>query len=332
MLIPVISAFGAYIFHDQAFSLSLLVLRLQLLWLFYLVLHIFNFSKETIIKLMIVVGIVWAVITIIQQFTYPVYYFSSRSEKRAGVYRFMVHGLQYGSFFLLYFFYQYLVKRKIYYLLLAILGLVGFYFYGTRQFALAAMACMFIATFMVRGRAQLNAITIFLIAVPLLIIFKDVLFAQHIEITKEQFQYGDNIRELSAKFWLNDYWPNHWVAKITGNGPTHELSSYGQEMKFIQVYYGFFRSDVGVIGAFNEFGLLYALNILWVNFKGLSNKYFTKNDKFLKLLFINSILLLLTSQSYSYGGGIPFYCLIFYLTDKAFEEKKFKEQELRLSS
>lgn len=322
ILIPIVSAFGAYIFHDQSFSLTLLISRLHLLWLFYFVLHYFNFSKEKIIKLIVIVGIVWAAITIIQQFTYPVYYFFSQAENRVGIYRFMVNGQQYGAFFLFYFFYQYLIKKKTNYLLFVLIGLVSFYYYGTRQFAIAAMVCMLLAVFMVRGRAQLNAILVLLIVVPILYIYKDVLFTQYIELTTDQIKYGDDIRQLSAKFWLNEYWPNHWIAKITGNGSQHKLSSYGQELELIRIYQGFYRSDVGIIGVYNEFGVLYVFNILLINFKGLRNKYLTYDNKYLKLIFFYSVILLLTSQYYTHPIGIPFYCLIFYLVEKSFEEKK----------
>jgi hypothetical protein len=79
---------------------------------------------------------------------------------------------------------------------------------------------------------------------------------------------------------------------------------------------------VGIIGAYNEFGILYVLNMLWVNIKGLKNKFFTYDTKYLKLLFFYSIILLITSQYYSKSTGIPFYCLVFYLIEKSFAEKK----------
>jgi hypothetical protein len=328
MLIPLLSAYGALIFHDQSLKLSLIISRVNLFWLFYFVLLIFDIPSERIIKMMILVGLAWASLTIIQQVTYPIYYFYSREDSdsysiyRGGVYRYMIYGQQYGAFFIFYFFYQYLTKKNSNYLFYVLFGLVGFYCYGTRQFALAALACLFIAIFLVKGKAQLSAVMIILIAAPVLLLLKDALFAQYIEMTNEQLKYGDDVRQLAAVFFLNEYWPEHWAAKITGNGTPHIYSKYGHEMEIIRLYNHFYRSDVGIIGAYNEFGILYVLNILWVNLKGLKNKFFTNDSKFLKLLFFYSLILLVTSQYYNKSIGIPFYCLVFYLIEKSFEEKK----------
>ncbi len=328
MLIPLLSAYGALLFHDQSLKLSLLILRVNLFWLFYFVLLIFDFPSERIIKMMIFIGLVWAFLTIIQQFTYPHYYFFTKEESdsysiyRGGVYRFMIYGQQYGAFFLFYYFYRYLTQRKSNYLIYVLIGLIGFYCYGTRQFAVSAIACLIIAIFLVKGRAQLNAVMFILIVAPILLSLKDVLFAQYIEMTNEQLKYGDNVRQLGADFFLNEYWPRHWIAKFTGNGPPHLRSNYGQEMELIRVYHHFYRSDVGIIGAYNEFGIFYVLNILWVNFKGLKDKFFSYDNKFLKLLFFYAIILLVTSQYYSKSIGIPFYCLVFYLIEKSFQEKR----------
>jgi hypothetical protein len=337
MLLPAVSAFAAYTFHDQPLSLSFLMLRVNLFWLFYFVLHIFNISAEKIIKLMIAIGAVWIFVTIVQQLTYPVYFFYTRSESdtysiyRSGVYRFMILGQQYGMFLLAFFFYKYLLTKKLNYLLFAGLGLIGFYYYGTRQFAASALACMALAMFLVKGSAKLNAVIAISIGGVVLLLFKDYLFAQYIEMTNEQLQYGDNVRQLAADFFLNEYWP-HWAAKIFGNGPAHFDSDYGYEMELIRDTFHFFRVDVGIIGAYNEFGILYAINIIWVNLKGLQNKYYTYNNRYLKLLFVNALILLILSEYYSKALGIPFYCLIFYLADKSFDEKNEAKNSLELKS
>jgi hypothetical protein len=327
LFIPILSCFSALFFHDQPLDLSFLILRTNFFWLFYFVLHIYNVSTERIIKLILFTGVVWAALTIAQQFTYPKYYFFNRSDTetysilRSGVYRFMISGQQYGMFVLLYFFYRYLLNRKVNYLIFIAIGLIGFYYYGTRQYALAGAACMCISFFVVKGNAKINAILFLLPGLFLIIYLKDFLFGQYIEMTNEQLSYGDDIRQLSGDFWLNEYWP-HWGAKLFGNGKPHILSEYGQEMEKIRDFYHFYRSDVGIIGAYNEFGIFYVLTIIWINIKGMRQKYFRNQDGFLNLLFFYSTILLLTSQSYSSPGGIIFYCFLFYLTEKSFEEKK----------
>jgi hypothetical protein len=185
------------------------------------------------------------------------------------------------------------------------------------------MVCLAITFFLVNGRAKVYAAAVLFIGIPLVFYFRDNLFGQYIEMTAEQFKYGDNIRERSAEFWLNEYWP-HWITKLIGNGTPHILSAYGIEMEKIRDTFHYYRTDVGIIGAYNEYGALYVLNILWLNFVGLKSKFYSDNTKYLKLLFIYTTILLLTTEYYSHLIGMPFYCLLFYLVDKSYEEKKAK--------
>lgn len=339
LFLPFLGTFGAYLYHDQPFYLSFLLLRENFFWLFYFVLHIFEVPKKKVISLMIFVGLVWAILTIGQQITYPHALFYTRgdeesgTESRAGVYRFMLLGQQYGLFILLYFFYKYLISKNaknIYNLLYVLLGLGGFYYFGTRQFALSALMCMGIAILYLKASLRYKYIALLLPIVLITWLFKDVLLGEYIELTNRQMQYGydQDIRVLCANFYLNDYWP-HWTAKILGNGQPHMLSDYGREMDIILAYFHFYRSDVGIIGTFNKFGILYVLNILWIIIKVIRIRIPDSNDLFLKLFFFNALFLLITNESFSNDKVIPFYCFILYLIDKSIEEHKEEKNHLQ---
>ncbi len=325
ILIPFVSAYGALLYHHQSVDLSLLALRPNFYWLLYFALHIFNIPKQKIINLMIFIGAIWIFITIVQQFTYPHYYFYSRDDNdesiyRAGVYRYMVVGHQYGDFILFYFFYNFLLTRKFSNLVFVFLGLLGFYFYGTRQFALSALLCLCVSVFFVSGMHKIYLATFLCIAGAVIFNYRDQLFGQYIEMTSDQLKYGDDIRLLSANFFLTEYWPSR-IARLIGNGAAYASSKYGKEIVNINLYMHYYRSDVGIIGAFNQFGLLYALNILWLNIKGLTGKYFGYKNVYLRLFFLNALILIVLSEYYSNPTVIPFYCFILYLTDKSWEEK-----------
>ncbi|MBC5773715.1 hypothetical protein H8S95_06545 [Pontibacter sp. KCTC 32443] len=322
--IPILSAVGALVFHDQSLSLSLLVLRANFFWLFYFLLHLFNIEPKKIIYLMIVVGLVWVLLTVVQQFTYPDYYFATRTEDesyyflRAGVYRFMLNGHHYGVFITLYFFYNFLVSRKLTNLVFVFIGLSGFYYYGTRQFALALLACMILVLFMVKGKTRFLAFTSLSVCALVIFFYQDVLFGEYVEMTNNQMLNEDEVRLISAHYFLFEYWP-HWLTKVIGNGIPHSLSNYGKEIDYIKENLQLFRSDIGIIGAFNQFGIFYVLNIFWLNIKSLRSRYYTEQTKYLKLIFLYSLLLLLMSEYYANASAIPFFCFILYLVDKSYE-------------
>lgn len=331
--LPFLGIFSALIYHEQPMSLSFISLRTAFFWLFYFVLHAYNIPPKKIIHFMIFVGCVWIFLTVVQQFTYPHYYFYTRDDSddssiyRAGVYRFMLNRHHYGVFVVVYFFYRFLITQKLKNLAFVFIGLLGFYFFGTRQFALAVLLCMCISIFYVKGMAKLNSLVFVTGGLVVLFVFKDVLLSEYIRMTSEQLESNDDIRMLCAQFYFYDYWP-HWTAKIIGNGVPNSDSKYGIEANNIRDYFHFFKSDIGIIGAYNTFGILYVLNIFWLNIKGMKNKYYTRENKYLKLMFINALILIFISEYYFNSSAIPFYCFVLYLVDKAYEEKSLEEPDI----
>lgn len=99
-------------------------------WLVYFAAYSTQISRDDILKLIVFIGIVWAILTIGQQFTYPRVYFFSRAnfenevpfEIRSGIYRYMVQGGYFAMLTSYYAFNQFLCTSQKWYL--AILGLM----------------------------------------------------------------------------------------------------------------------------------------------------------------------------------------------------------------
>lgn len=327
--LPFISSIGAFLYHDQSFWLSFYTLRYTFLWLLYYVLHIYNIPIKKILNILVIIGIGWAFLNIIQQLTYPYYWFSSREDTyetsifRAGVYRFMPYRHHYGYFILLFFFNRFLKFGNIKFLYFTLFALCGFYFFGTRQFlAVAILSIGFMILFHKSGRQSLALFSFFLF-VSIGIYFQDQIFGKFIQLSKEEIN-EDNIRLFSLDFYLNQYWPKEWFARVIGNGKNHlEIGKYAKEILYYNQELKLYRSDVGIIGTYNIYGLLYVVNILWYNIKGLNNKYYLSNNKYIQLVFISSLLLLPLTVYYDHSSAIPFYCLITYLVEKGYSEKRY---------
>lgn len=321
-----LSIVAAYLFHDQSFQLSLLMSKTVLFWLLYFVLHIYGIPAKWLINTIVIVGVIWAVLTVVQQFTYPNFYFYVRDNldgtlQRAGVYRFMPEPKNYGLFLVLYCFTRAIRDYKWRHILFTLLGLVGFYFYGTRQYAVSALCCMMIASVMQPGKKRIYSIFIICIAIGTLFILRESLFSSYIEITNDQLQDDDDVRILAAKYFLFDYWPS-WLTFIFGNGRFHLDSSYGKEMDYLRTTIGYYREDIGIIGALNYFGIIYAINVIYLFIKGTYNKFFTQETQYLKLIFINFFIVLFLSDEYSSATSCVFICFICYLVDQSYFEKK----------
>jgi hypothetical protein len=334
LTLPLISALAALVFHDQSLLLSVMILRTNFFWLLYFVLHIFEIDVKKIINLMVFIGIVWAGITIGEQFTYPRYYFYVRSDEdpyeffRAGIYRFMIYQHQYCLFAVLYFYNQFLESKTFLNIFFVLLGLIGFYYYGFRQVAVAAIVCLILASISQKGSARALSVSVILIFAVALFYLKDILFKEYIEMTANQIEDSESdVRKYAAHFFLFEYWP-HWITIFTGNGVENSKSSYGQEMLYLNRIQSMYRSDVGPIGIINTFGVFYLLNILWNNFKGLRGRYYTPYTQYYRLVFFNALIILMITDSYSVpSGAVPFFCFVFYLVEKSFEEKQNDEYE-----
>lgn len=322
LLLPLLSLIGAYAFHDQPVHLSLLFYRINLFWLFYFVLHIFNISSEKIIKLMIFIGCGWALLTVIQQFTYPIIFFYTRSEDiRGNVVRIMPSGQHFGVFVLLYFFYSFLVSKKETALPFIALGLAGVYFYGSRQTLGMAIVSMLVGVLLLKGLAKWKyLISAVFAALFVVVVMQPSMISEYMELTNRQVSDEDYIRFQAIDFYLNQYWP-HWWAKLLGNGQAHEQAAYGVEMYYITKVLGFHRSDIGIIGVYNAYGVFYILNIIFVCVRAFFMKMPLAKDKYLKLPIFYTAILLPLSVSFSTGSGMCFYALLFFLIDKSLEKE-----------
>lgn len=333
IIIPLISSFGAYFYHKQEFYWSLIELRIIFFWLFYFLLHAYDVSESKIIKLTIKIGVIWALINVIQQFTFPFYLFridvgaggedSMDAFIRDGLLRFRISGHQYGIFLVFFSFYYYLQTRKKILILYVFIGLFGFYYYGTRQILFGILFGLLLCPFLMRG-ASFHFSIIFLFIGGLILIYNiDLLFGSFIKKSNEQLSSEDYIRFLSADFYFNEFWPkDDWFSRFIGNGQPQNLSLYGKEINDIITDMKFFSSDVGIIGGYNKFGVFYVVNVLFSNFKGIFYTYKFQSKRYLLLFFVYAIMLLLLSEFYANVAAIPFYCIIFYLVDKANEQFK----------
>lgn len=320
------SSIPCYIYHNQSIIYTLVIERIAFFWLFYFFLHKSRINPSSLIRIVVVVAAIWAGITILQQFSYPFYAFATREGSsgevpyRAGIYRFLVRGLHYavlaGLMFLTYFF----ITRKYKYLYSYLFFLVGIYFHSARQFIAGYLLASLPLIFFLKGRNRIIAIIISFFIAVLFIVNFDTLFAGYIEQTKEDLN-EDNIRLVSYYFYGYEYFP-HWLCNLLGNGMAYSGSQYGYEFfDHLNEDLGLFRTDVGIVGTYNQYGLIYCLLVVY-SFVKIFFMKIPLNRIYLKLFSIYILALIVLSE-YSYNNYvIPFFCIYFYFIDcYVYEEK-----------
>jgi hypothetical protein len=124
----------------------------------------------------------------------------------------------------------------------------------------------------------------------LFFIFQDIIMGL-VELSETQAsQEEDDVRARSTKFYLTEFYPNK-VNYILGNGASHLANAYGLKVMYYQTVFGYYLSDIGIVGVYVKFGVLYVVGVFI-----LMRKIFTANIEPRYLYFKYSALLLLLNE------------------------------------
>ncbi len=274
MLFPFLSSITCYIYRGQPIINSLIVNREMLLWVFYFFLHWKRVNPQYLINCVCGIGICFALINIIQQITYPSFaYFGVVTnefgilEERNGFYRFRISGSEYVFFLTFYSFYLLLARKSVKSLIFFILGIAGIYLTLTRQLWVAAIISLLLIPLLLSNIQTSKKIlfTIFGSMACILIINNlDTIFGRDLlEQSSNQFYNSDYVRWRAYEFYGLDYWVD-WFNMLLGNGMHAEVAGnqYGAYIRKIYDDFGLFQSDIGIVGVFSQYGLIYVLAIV----------------------------------------------------------------------
>lgn len=330
MLLPFFSIIPCYLIHGQDLVLSVWTMRLWLCWLFYFVLHRMHISEKELIKICIFIAAIWVFLQLIQQFTYPQYYFYTRGENadrievRAGILRYMIAGVSFGVIAFFYYLQNfYTIPKRSRTAIYILFFLLGIYLYMTRQILVTALFCMLIAPIMLNTK-KINKKLLFFIGSCFLLgaiyLLKNH-FMEMIEQTTSELD-EDNIRIASYLFYTS-YWDN-WSCFLFGNGFPHETSNYGKYIYFLEKDLGMYRDDIGIFGELNKYGIIYIIS--YISFIIYFFRKSNQIDLYLKLYLIFILLTMFMIFPFRWGGEFLFFSVFLYLCDLSISKNKIQER------
>lgn len=323
MLFPFISILMAALCHNQDILNSLNATSMHLGYSLFFLLLIWKVPYNSLLKTVIVLGLIWCMIQIIQQITAPVYLFSNSiallqdlevGNDRNGIYRYMPLGYQFGLIFLFYFFQQYLEKKRIYSLIGIVVGLLGVYFTATRQTIGVTILCLIVGLF-ISKKIKLSAFLGFSVLSYLIIMNFDALFGQFIEKTADKDDIS-TVARLNAYeiygFELNDWNP---FKMILGNGDPGRGTMYARFIQNIEMQKWAIRADIGIVGMYFTYGLIYVTAIFLFFIKIFRKWKFI--DLYLKLFVIFIVCTSPMLWHFGYSSAyIGIYSFIYYMLEK----------------
>ena len=327
------SMLGAFVFQDQSFSATAIGQRVIYYYLIYFLLHYMKIPLEYIRKVIVVFAIVYMALYIGQYLLYPTALIKSKMFIDRGTLRIFMPGA--GFLVIAYFIWlhAFFKSYKFKYILLLIAALIVFVLLGTRQ-VLAAMLLLTIV-FMLQSKVIKSRLLFFALIgiaiVPVYFLFQDIINSM-LDLTVSQSQdAGSNVRVKAATYFLVDFNKSNW-AYIIGNGAPG-TSGYTLRMADIAERYGYFRSDLGLIGEYTQYGVLFVIGVFIIFYRSLSSRL-PEDLMFIKYNFLGIIITLVTGGGAfgSYSINILTNCMLLYMIDVYLNEKELSEPGSNASS
>ena len=273
LLVPVLSFLPCWLENGQSPLDSVRVYVPAFVGLTYFLLYQAKIKERDIVTLITVLAVIRTVINIIQQFTFPDYLFCYRPEGldaggyfkdieiRSGIYRYAIEDTYLSMFLVFYYFRRMLKGVSAMNVGLFLFGLVGVYLDQTRQLMLSTfLALVLVVLFSVRFKQKWIILGIIGILVGFVVINSDILLGDLIYITNSDLNYG-NIRLVAYTTYLVEFWGGP-LSVVFGNGPVNWNSSYGEQIAYYQENLRLYRSDIGIVGAANMYGIVTVVFLL----------------------------------------------------------------------
>jgi hypothetical protein len=318
LLFLILGSFPCYFiakaYHNQNFAFSFFANRLIWFYLLYFFAHFYKIRPKLILGLIICIGLFSVFLYYLQLAVYPKILMDINIIKGRGTIRLFVGGMICAQMAYFYFLSQFFAKNNLFYLFLCLLILSIYILQGTRIFIFAFAFLTFInLLFSKRIRSKfLMAFVLSLAIFSLFFIFREI-FTEINRVSNSQVQYlAGGVRLKAARFYLTTFMPHPW-AYIFGNSAPGFGSAYSLQMDLYAYKYGFYLADIGLLGDYIKYGLIFtlagiALLIKVLRFK-ISDKY-----SFLKYYIFSQCMTLITGFGI-FGGADIVLILILYIFD-----------------
>ncbi len=329
LLLPLLSVYSCNVLHGQSYVASLVIYRMHLGWLCYFALWNKKVTLDQVYKVIFFVGLIYALLTLFQQVTYPFAPFGSRTigtdyaimaggiEKRMGFYRFSVGGMYYAAIAL--FICLTYKKTNKNYIVMGILA-ISIIASGNRQtmFSVFLAFCYYVL-YNKKVKHRFPIIVCLLVIIYLLYYYADAIFGSLVNV-KDDFE---SARLVSVVFFWDEVTQN-WLSFLFGNGLGHSSSAYGNEIYYVDGQRAIF-SDVGMLGTMYLWGALYVAAYYILAVKMFFNKYLSAHLKAVLLSFLvaSPIALFLFEI-----GGMLLQGILFYLCDLDIYNNKRNENSI----
>ena len=299
--------------------------------LLYYLLHKWKTDENTIFKFLIGFTAVFGFFEVIQQYTYPTYWFNGREaneitgllEERMGFWRFYLFGIDYCLLAIMLCFGKILKKegkQRINYIFFLICA-VAVYFFLARKDIYAVVSCVAIGTLFYTKKGGIGS----KIFISVLLLCAYLFLSNAMTDLNEQTQTEmgesseDFIRFVAADYFINSF-SNSPLYYIFGSGIPGGKNYLMSQITYLSENLKIYQDDCGFVGFFSKFGLFGLMTQIYILIK------IALNYKHIDMHLLMFALLQLEISFFDFWGNntrnLASWAIFLYLLDKNIEKNK----------
>lgn len=308
------SAFMVNYTRNQSFEQTLYAQRAIFYYLFYFLLHQLKVNIRDLQKIFIYFGIVYIVFYLLQYFAYPYRIFDAFILAHRGTVRVYLAGSDYLAILFFLYAQRFFQFNKLKYLLVVI-GAYSLYILLGGRGTMVIMAFTFVIFLLFSRKVKSRfgiTILIALASILFLFLFQGI-FEELLQDSMRDRNLGKNyVRFVATKFFLTDFYKSS-MAYFTGNGVPGLSGDYPREMMGIKNK-GYFLGDIGTIGLYIQYGILFLIGVLGICYKALVTKL-NENYIYLRYMYLAIIISLPAGAGFGNSDFICFITLTLYMIE-----------------
>jgi hypothetical protein len=301
----VLNAVSALVNNGQGMKDTLLSIGYFYMILVYFFLHEQKPDRKFLENTIIVFAVLYSLFYLMQASAFPRRLFYGNIFYDRGTLRAYFSGsgfLILGYFLLLN---RFFLERKPWYILGSMFFLLILIKSGFRTYSAAAVLLSAIIYVKMVKYSPAN----YLMIVVVVILFMGLLQLEStstiinnmFKVSEEQKAMGERYIRVMARDYFMHAYPQNWSYYVFGGGFPGATGGYSKKMLFMVTEYGFYYSDIGLIGFYFVIGGVTLLGLLLYTIKSIFIKL-TPDALYLNIFFVYLILVSYTTNfSYCYG-------------------------------
>lgn len=264
------SYFIAKLYHNQSFFSSIVANQIILFYLLYFFIHIFQVPVKFLIRTIVIIGLFVVSIYYLQFFSYPKAFLDIVMLEGRGTIRLLVPGMLCTQFAYYFFLHKFFENNKLRDLLLALLSSSIFILQGTR---VLVFSMIFLTLIMLLFYKKVNGRFIKMVVIALasfifLIVFRDIFNELFRESSSQVENLGGGVRLKAANFFITKFQSDGWTY-LFGNSRAGIGEIYGKKLELYSKRYGFYITDIGILGDYILYGVIFVISGLLLLIKAI---------------------------------------------------------------